>query len=71
MAARRHAACAIRPIASASTSTRRDPSRHDGALGTPRNARFPAIEAEGELVATAIATPEIGVPTPTGGAIEE
>jgi GNAT superfamily N-acetyltransferase len=33
-------------------------------LGRPRNARFAAIEAEGELVATAIATLEIGVPTP-------
>lgn len=29
-----------------------------------RNARFPAIEVDGELVATAIGTLEIGVPTP-------
>ena len=29
-----------------------------------RNARFPAIEVEGELVATAIGTLEIGVPNP-------
>ena len=29
-----------------------------------RNARFPAIEADGELVATAIGTLEIGVPNP-------
>jgi GNAT superfamily N-acetyltransferase len=48
MAARRYAVCAIRPIASASTSTRRDLSRDDRGTGHPRNARFPAIEAEGE-----------------------
>jgi hypothetical protein len=29
-----------------------------------RNARFPAIEVDGELVATAIGTLEIGVPNP-------
>ena len=29
-----------------------------------RNARFPAIEVDGELVATAIGTLEIGVPSP-------
>jgi GNAT superfamily N-acetyltransferase len=29
-----------------------------------RNARFPAIEVDGELVATAISTLEIGVPSP-------
>ena len=32
--------------------------------GDPGNARFPAIEADGELVATAIGTLEIGVPNP-------
>jgi GNAT superfamily N-acetyltransferase len=30
----------------------------------PRNARFPAIEVGGEIVATAIGTLEIGVPSP-------
>jgi len=30
----------------------------------PHNARFPAIEVDGELVATAIGTLEIGVPNP-------
>ena len=30
----------------------------------PRNARFPAIEVDGELVATAIGTLEVGVPSP-------
>ncbi len=30
----------------------------------PRNARFPAIDVDGELVATAIGTLEIGVPSP-------
>ncbi len=33
-------------------------------VGDPRNARFPAIEVAGELVATAIGTLEIGVPSP-------
>jgi GNAT superfamily N-acetyltransferase len=30
----------------------------------PRTARFPAVEVDGELVATAIGTLEIGVPSP-------
>jgi GNAT superfamily N-acetyltransferase len=33
-------------------------------FGDPLTARFPAIEVDGELVATAIGTLEIGVPTP-------
>jgi GNAT superfamily N-acetyltransferase len=33
-------------------------------VGDNRNARFPAIEVDGELVATAIGTLEIGVPNP-------
>jgi GNAT superfamily N-acetyltransferase len=32
--------------------------------GDTRNARFPAIEVDGEIVATAIGTLEIGVPSP-------
>ena len=33
-------------------------------VGDARNARFPVIEVNGELVATAIGTLEIGVPSP-------
>jgi len=33
-------------------------------VGDPLNARFPAIEVDGALVATAIGTLEIGVPNP-------